>query len=96
MTHVREGTYVDGRQWRTTIAAAQAGDRQRAGVGGEAPHLTYTPEGNFAAFAKHLPRLKDMGVKILWLMPVTPISIEKRQGTLGSYYACSSYTAIKP
>jgi len=56
----------------------------------------YTPEGNFAAFAKHIPRLKDMGVKILWLMPVTHISLEKRQGTLGSYYACSSYTDINP
>lgn len=56
----------------------------------------YTPEGNFQAFAKHLPRLKDMGIDILWLMPVTPISIKKRQGTLGSYYACSSYTQINP
>ncbi len=56
----------------------------------------YTPEGSFAAFAKHLPRLKSMGVEILWLMPVTPISEAVRQGTLGSYYACSSYTAINP
>lgn len=56
----------------------------------------YTPEGNFEAFAKHIPRLQDMGVKILWLMPITPISLEKRQGTLGSYYACSSYTSINP
>ena len=54
----------------------------------------YSEEGTFGAFAKHLHRLKDMGVEILWMMPVTPISIEKRQGTLGSYYACSSYTAI--
>ncbi|MFX8852521.1 alpha-amylase family glycosyl hydrolase, partial [Acinetobacter baumannii] len=45
---------------------------------------------------KHLPRLKEMGVDILWLMPVTPISIKERQGTLGSYYACSSYTKINP
>jgi glycosidase len=37
-----------------------------------------------------------MGVEILWLMPVTPISVEKRQGTLGSYYACAAYTAINP
>ena len=56
----------------------------------------YTSEGNFAAFRKHLPRLKDMGVKILWLMPITPISVAIRQGTLGSYYACSSYTDINP
>ena len=56
----------------------------------------YTEEGTFAAFTKHLPRLKDMGVKILWLMPVTPISFKERQGALGSYYACSSYTTVNP
>src|SRR5215831_10546047 len=56
----------------------------------------YTQEGNFRAFAKHLPRLQDMGVTVLWFMPVTPISKEVRQGELGSYYACSDYTAINP
>jgi len=56
----------------------------------------YTPEGSFQAFMKHIPRLRDMGVDILWLMPVTPISVEKRQGTYGSYYAASSYTDIDP
>ncbi|HVX25561.1 MAG TPA: alpha-amylase family glycosyl hydrolase [Parafilimonas sp.] len=56
----------------------------------------YTYEGTFAAFAKHIPRLKEMGVKILWLMPITPISLQERQGTLGSYYACSDYVSINP
>ncbi|MEO8711161.1 MAG: alpha-amylase family glycosyl hydrolase [Parafilimonas sp.] len=56
----------------------------------------YTEEGTFTALAKHLPRLKNMGVKILWLMPITPISKEKRQGSLGSYYACSDYVSINP
>ncbi|MDD2791559.1 MAG: alpha-amylase family glycosyl hydrolase [Sediminibacterium sp.] len=56
----------------------------------------FTPEGTFNAFAEHLPRLKDMGVDLLWLMPITPISKMKRQGTLGSYYACSSYTSVNP
>jgi len=56
----------------------------------------YTAEGTFAAFAKHLPRLKEMGVEILWLMPITPISKKVMQGTMGSYYACSSYTEINP
>ncbi|MBC7651801.1 MAG: alpha-glucosidase C-terminal domain-containing protein, partial [Deinococcales bacterium] len=56
----------------------------------------YTPEGTFAAFAKHLPRLKDMGVEILWLMPITPISQKERLGSLGSYYACSSYVTVNP
>ncbi len=56
----------------------------------------YTYEGTFSAFAAHLPRLKDMGVEVLWFMPITPISQELKKGTLGSYYACSDYTAINP
>jgi glycosidase len=56
----------------------------------------YTPEGTFRAFEKELPRLKDMGVEILWFMPITPISKEKRLSVLGSYYACSDYTSINP
>jgi glycosidase len=56
----------------------------------------FTKEGTFSAFSKHLPRLKEMGITVLWFMPVTPISQKERQGTLGSYYACSSYTAINP
>ena len=60
----------------------------------EANIRQYTAAGTFDAFAKNLPRLKNMGVEIVWLMPITPISIQERQGTLGSYYACSSYTEI--
>jgi alpha-amylase len=56
----------------------------------------YTDEGTFKAFEKELPRLSEMGVEILWFMPVTPISLEKRQGSLGSYYACCDYTSINP
>jgi glycosidase len=56
----------------------------------------YTPEGTFNAFAKELPRLKNMGVKVLWFMPITPISEEKKKGSMGSYYACSDYTSVNP
>jgi glycosidase len=56
----------------------------------------YTKEGTLRAFMHHLPRLYRMGVEIIWLMPVTPISVEKRQGTYGSYYAASSYIDIDP
>lgn len=56
----------------------------------------YTTEGTFKAFSNELQRLQDMGVKVLWFMPITPISKEKRLGTLGSYYACSSYTRTNP
>lgn len=56
----------------------------------------YTKEGTLKAFMDHIPRLCDMGVEIFWLMPITPISVEKRQGTYGSYYAASSYIDIDP
>ena len=56
----------------------------------------FTPEGTFNAFAEHLPRLRDMGVDILWFMPVTPIGVIERKGTLGSYYSVKDYTAINP
>jgi alpha-amylase len=56
----------------------------------------YTREGTFNAFAKHLPRLKDMGVRILWFMPVHPIGKVNRLGTLGSYYSISDYKAANP
>ena len=56
----------------------------------------YTPEGTFNAFAKHLDRLKEMGVQTLWFMPINPISKLDRKGTMGSYYAVADYTAINP
>lgn len=56
----------------------------------------YTVEGTFKTFARHLPQLKGMGVHTLWFMPVTPIAQKNKKGTLGSYYACSDYTAINP
>jgi alpha-amylase len=56
----------------------------------------FTPEGTFNAFVKELPRLKDMGIEVLWFMPVTPIAEEKKKGLMGSYYACSDYISINP
>jgi glycosidase len=56
----------------------------------------YTTEGTFNAFAKHLPRLKKMGVQTLWFMPIHPIGKEKRLGILGSYYSISDHKAVNP
>lgn len=55
-----------------------------------------TPEGNFEAAERYLPQLKKMGVDIIWLMPIHPIGVEARKGTLGSYYSISDYCAINP
>lgn len=56
----------------------------------------YTDEGTFSAFTEHLPRLQSMGVKIIWLMPIFPISSTKRKGELGSYYAVSDFRITNP
>lgn len=54
----------------------------------------FTTEGTINAFAKELPRLKEMGVQTLWFMPITPIAQKNKKGSMGSYYACSDYTAV--
>lgn len=56
----------------------------------------YTPEGTFNAFAGHLPRLKELGVDVLWFMPIHPISEKNRKGELGSYYASADFKAVNP
>jgi glycosidase len=56
----------------------------------------FTPEGTFKAFEKHLPRLKELGIDILWLMPIHPIGEKNRKGTLGSYYSVKDYLAVNP
>lgn len=56
----------------------------------------YGPNGSFKGFVKELPRLRQMGVGILWFMPITPISVKDRKGTMGSYYAVQHYRAVNP
>lgn len=74
------------------------------------PHLTWTRQavlyqinirqysaaGTLAAVQSDLPRLKQLGVDILWLMPWQPIGQLNRKGTLGSYYSVRDYTAVNP
>ena len=62
----------------------------------EANIRQYSSEGTFNAFTKDLPVLKEMGVKVIWLMPINPISSTKSKGPLGSYYAVSDYTKVNP
>lgn len=49
----------------------------------EANIRQYSPEGTFEAFTKDIPQLKQLGVKVIWLMPVFPISETKRKATGG-------------
>jgi glycosidase len=54
----------------------------------------FSEAGSFAAVESQLPRLKTLGVDVLWLMPIYPISVEGRIETLGSYYAVADYKGI--
>ena len=74
----------DEQKWKTSDVIYEVNIRQ------------YTPEGTFNAFTKELPRLKELGVDIIWIMPISPIGVEGRKGTLGSYYSIVDYTAVNP
>lgn len=56
----------------------------------------FTPEGTFRAAEVHLPRLKALGVVIIWLMPIHPIGEKNRKGTLGSPYSVKDYYGVNP
>lgn len=56
----------------------------------------YSASGKFAAVTADLPRLKALGVDVLWLMPIHPIGEHNRKGPLGSYYAVRDYQGINP
>jgi glycosidase len=66
-------------EWSKNAAIYQINTRQ------------FTPEGTFRAAEAHLPRLKELGVTIVWLMPINPIGEVNRKGSLGSPYAVKDY-----
>jgi 1,4-alpha-glucan branching enzyme len=53
----------------------------------------FTREGTFRAAQRELPRLKALGVDILWMMPIHPIGVKNRKGTLGSPYSVATIMA---
>lgn len=56
----------------------------------------YTPEGTLEAFSEHLPRLRALGVDVLWFMPTFPIGILNKKGELGSYYSVKDFMDVNP
>ena len=57
---------------------------------------TFSPTGNFKGVEQKLDELKNLGVTILWLMPIHPVGQVKKKGTIGSAYAVQDYYAINP
>ena len=56
----------------------------------------YSQKGDFNSITNDLDRLKNLGVTVLWLMPVHPIGQEKKKGTIGSPYAVKDFYAVNP
>jgi glycosidase len=56
----------------------------------------HTPEGTFKALLKDLDRIKELGTDIIHFLPIHPIGVKKRKGTLGSPYSISDYRGVNP
>ena len=54
----------------------------------------YSVDGGFKAVEDDLPRIKDLGVDIIYLMPINEIGVKNRKGTYGSPYASKDYFSI--
>ena len=81
---------------KTTAFVPYTHDKAENAVIYEANIRQYSPEGTFEAFTKHIPKLKELGVKVLWVMPVYPIGEKNRKEGLGSYYSIRDYRGINP
>ena len=56
----------------------------------------FSASGNFKGITARLDELKNLGVDVLWLMPIHPIGEKLRKGTYGSPYAIKDYYGINP
>jgi glycosidase len=56
----------------------------------------FTPEGTFRAVIPHLEGLRELGVNVIWLMPIHPIGEVHRKGTLGSPYSIRDFFDVNP
>ncbi len=57
---------------------------------------THAPEGTFQALRADLERIRDLGVDIIWLMPIHPIGKKARKGALGRPDAIRAYRTVNP
>lgn len=86
MTHAprRRDVHLTHPEWSRDAAIYQINTRQ------------FTADGTFEAAARELSRLAELGVRILWLMPIHEIGAKNRKGALGSPYAVRDYYSVNP
>ena len=56
----------------------------------------HTEEGTFRSLMADLPRIKALGADVIWLMPIHPIGVVGKKGSLGCPYAVRDYRAVNP
>lgn len=56
----------------------------------------FSPKGDFKGVEAQVPRLKDLGVDVIWLMPIYKLGDIGKWGTYSSPYAVKDYKAIDP
>jgi len=56
----------------------------------------FSGAGNLNGVTARLDELHDLGVNILWVMPIHPIGVKLRKGEFGSPYSISDYYAVNP
>lgn len=78
------------------VSARPARDWVRDAVIYEIYPRDFSATGDLAGITRQLDRLKNLGVTILWLMPIHPIGQEKKKGSIGSPYAVRDYYAVNP
>src|SRR6187431_306398 len=78
------------------LPARSTRDWVRDGVVYEIYPRAFSPAGDFNGVTARLDQLKDLGVNVLWLMPIHPLGQEKKKGTIGSPYAVRDYYGINP
>ncbi len=77
-------------------AALQSADWVREATVYSVYVRSFSPEGTFASLERCLPELKKLGVTVLWLLPIHPVGVKNRKGTLGSPYSVRDYYGINP
>ena len=56
----------------------------------------FSEEGTFDGVRRQLDRIQALGTDIIWLLPIHPIGVQERKGSLGSPYAISDYRKVNP
>ncbi len=56
----------------------------------------HTPEGTFRAVIPDLDRIRSLGTDIIWFLPIHPIGVEGKKGSLGCPYANRDYRDVNP